>query len=85
MLVDVVVLVEVVVVLEVVDVVDVVVLVVVLVVVDVVVVVVDVVVVVVAHLTFTFLPATNSRTQAAPVKVVPSPRSSRALGAVMKA
>jgi len=78
MLVDVVVLVEVVVVLEVVDVVDVVVLVVVLVVVD-------VVVVVVAHLTFTFLPATNSRTQAAPVKVVPSPRSSRALGAVMKA
>src|SRR5262249_55527404 len=78
-LVGVVVLLEVVVVLEVVDVVDVVVLVVVLVVV------VDVVVVVVAHLTFTFLPATNSRTQAAPVKVVPSPRSSRALGAVMKA
>src|SRR5262249_8611352 len=72
----VVVLVEVVVVLEVVDVVDVVVLVVVLVVVD---------VVVVAHLTFTLLPATNSRTQAAPVKVVPSPRTSRALGAVMKA
>jgi len=37
------------------------------------------------HSMSTFLPADNSRTQAEPVKVVPLPKSSRALGAVMKA
>ena len=38
-----------------------------------------------AHVICTFLPADSSRAQAAPMNVEPSPRTSRALGAVMKA